>query len=289
MKNNIMNCLCSCTMSKYTKVSGLGSGTYSDVYKGKTSNGENVALKICDISNSTTTSEDLTALLTEIIILINTNHTNIIRYRDVEFGKKTITLVMELMTMNLRQMYHKYEHRKLPLNIVKKCLRHVARGLNYLHTHMKISHCDIKPDNILYNTSTETFKIADFNSVNIPPLHNTAGCTIWYRAPESLVKDTNYSIKSDIWSLGCVLYELLTGKVLFNNDDEYIQIVSIVENIECSDCKFMEPYKHIKKTGKKLDRIKNEQAKDLLEKMLKIDPSMRISAKDVLKHPFLVQ
>lgn len=287
MKNNLWDMVHTVNMSKYIKEKYLGEGTFGMVYKGLIkSTKEQVALKIYDISDYE--KEDLLSVFAEVMILINVNHTNIIRYRDIELGENTLTIVTELMSTNLRKLCHVQGDNKLPVKHASKCIRHISRGLSYLHEKIGLPHCDLKPDNILYNNQTNVYKIIDFNSVNIPNLHTTAGCTIWYRAPESLSKSEIYTIKSDIWSLGCILYEILTGKVIFPKNSKFEMLIEIARNIQCpDDCKFMEDYIQIKPTEKRLELVKNENAQDLLRKMLVINPEKRLTAKQVLEHPFM--
>ena len=115
---------------------------------------------------------------------------------------------------NLSQLMQEHA-RGLPRRVVVFILRQVLTGLVHLHEH-NVIHRDLKPANILMSKDRRTFKIADFGistevieqaSVNKKSLAGTP----WYMAPEAIWRG-EYSLKVDIWSLGCYCYELVVGK-----------------------------------------------------------------------------
>jgi NIMA (never in mitosis gene a)-related kinase len=150
--------------------------------------------------------------LNEIRILASLSHKNIIGYKDAFYdeGSKTLNIVMEFaddgdistkIKYNLRNDLHFRE------NIIWEYLIQILEGLNYLHE-KKIIHRDLKSANI-FLMKDNTVKIGDLNvsKINKQGMAYTQTGTPYYASPEIWL-DQPYDYKSDIWSLGCILYEL---------------------------------------------------------------------------------
>jgi len=147
-------------------------------------------------------------------------------------------------------------------------------------------------------------KIADFGLARAfcvplrPYTHEVV--TLWYRPPEILLGSTGYSTPVDIWSTGCIFAELLTKKPLFPGDCEIDQLYKIFQimgtpnEIIWPHCTSLPDFKAGTFPNWKKVPIHNalgnsnldSNALDLLEKMLVYDPSIRITAKDGLLHPY---
>ena len=105
------------------------------------------------------------------------------------------------------------------------------KGLAYLHS-LGICHRDIKPQNILIDAKRHIAKICDFGSAKCLSPHEpnvSYICSRYYRAPELILGATNYTCAVDIWSMACVVYELLTGVSLFPGNDSIGQLVEIIK------------------------------------------------------------
>lgn len=171
-------------------------------------------------------------------------------------------------------------------------------GLAYIHS-CKILHRDMKPQNVLINSKQEV-KIADFGlartySNELRP-YSQEVVTLWYRAPELLAGPTEYTSAIDMWSVGCIFFELLTQRVLFKGTSTTSQIVCIfnllgrpteqelpkIKQLKMSPTEppTMSFEAYLKEQG--LDQLET----DLLGQFLRFSPTKRISAKQALCHPY---
>jgi len=175
----------------------------------------------------------------------------------------------------------------------------VCRAIAYIHS-LGICHRDIKPQNLLLNTRTHDVKLCDFGSakVLVKGEPNVAYiCSRYYRAPELVFEATEYTTKIDVWSLGCVMAELLLGNPLFPGDsgvDQLIEIIKILGTPAKDEIKAMNP----NHTSFKFPQIKAHAwhkvfrnkapptAVDLVSKFLKYKPESRLDPFEALTHNF---
>lgn len=117
-------------------------------------------------------------------------------------------LIFEFADTNVLKMYQtvKNEGNRLPEGAIKRIVYETCSGLAYMHKH-GFFHRDMKPENLLV-TSKNVVKIADFGLAreirSLPPYTDYIS-TLWYRAPENLLRSTNYTSAIDIFSLGCIM------------------------------------------------------------------------------------
>lgn len=282
-------------MDKYQKLQRIGEGTYGVVYKAKhREHGTILALKRIRLE-----SEDegvpCTAIR-EISLLKELNHPNIVRLYDVIHTERKLTLVFEFLDQDLKK-YIDSCNGKMEIHNIKSFLYQLLKGVMYCHQHL-ILHRDLKPQNLLINDEGE-LKLADFGlarAFGIPVRSYTHEVvTLWYRAPEVLMESTRYSTPLDIWSCGCIFTEMATGRPLFPGSGDQDQLVrifkimgtptpaiwpSIVETPAYK--RGFEMQNHPPQSLAAVVPTMDPQAIDLLEKMLKYEPSQRISAKDAL-------
>ncbi len=175
----------------------------------------------------------------------------------------------------------------------------VSRALAYIHS-CGICHRDIKPQNLLLNTKSHDVKLCDFGSAKILIRVEPNGayiCSRYYRAPELVFEATEYTCAIDIWSLGCVMAELLLGKPLFPGDsgvDQLIEIIKILGTPTKEQIQAMNPnhqsfkFPQIKPhPWAKVFRNKAPpDAIDLVSKFLHYEPHLRLDPFEALAHPF---
>jgi len=251
----------------------LGSGTFAVVkmcVDKKT--GEKWAIKILD---KTAKEANLEMMQREVEIMEKVEHKNVIYMREMYDTPTKMYLIMELVTGG--ELFDRIVNRgtyseKDASNVV----RQIVSAIEYLHT-LGIVHRDLKPENLLYaNESHDSdIKIADFGLSRILPddaLLKTACGTPGYVAPEVL-RGKGYGKEVDMWSVGVILYILLCGFPPFYDDN--VQV--LFEQILSGHFDFPPTYW----AGV------SESAKDLIRKLLNVDPKKRLTATQALDHPWL--
>ena len=295
-------------LRKYEMISRLGRGAYGIVWKSiQKSSGRIVALKkIFDAFHNAT---DAQRTYREIMFLESLQHENIIKLLTVHRAEndRDIYLVFEHMETDLHAVIRagilQEIHKKYTLYQSLKCLK-------YMHS-AGLVHRDMKPSNLLLNSECHV-KVCDFGlarSINektdYNPILTDYVATRWYRAPEILLGSTKYDQGVDMWSIGCILGELLGGQPLFpgtstmNQLDRIIEVIgfptkSEIESINSPFAKTMlesviPPNKNNKKTIKDIFSNAEPEAIDLLQRLLVFDPKKRLNAKSALAHPYLAQ
>lgn len=171
-------------------------------------NGETVAIKKL-LRKFLSWDECIT--LREVKSLQALNHQNIIKLKEVIRDKNELFLVFEFADRNVLKVYEqvKQEGSKLPESTIKRLVYETASGLAFMHK-KGFFHRDMKPENLLLN-SKSVLKIADFGlarEVRSMPPYTDYVSTLWYRAPELLLRSTNYNSAVDIFALGCVMVRL---------------------------------------------------------------------------------
>ena len=153
--------------------------------------------------------------------------------------------------------------------------KQVLQAIAYCHQ-MNIAHRDLKPENVLIDVKNRgQIKVIDFGTShhydpNSKVMHQMYG-TPYYIAPEVL--SGTYTEKCDLWSIGVMLYIMLSGRPPFNGNSEDV----IIKKVKVGSWDFR---------GTIWDTI-SEQAKDLISCLLKKDPEQRLSAVDALQHPWI--
>ncbi|XP_051122431.1 cyclin-dependent kinase G-2 isoform X2 [Andrographis paniculata] len=217
------------SVDEFERLNKIDEGTYGVVYRAKDKKtGEIVALKKVKMEKERE-GFPLTSLR-EINILLSLHHPSIVDVKEVVVGSNldSIFMVMEYMEHDLKGLM---ETMKQPFSQSEvKCLMlQLLGGIKYLHDNW-VLHRDLKTSNLLLNNCGE-LKICDFGlarqygSPLKPYTHMVV--TLWYRAPELLLGAKQYSTAIDMWSLGCIMAELLSKEPLFNGKTEVDQLDKI--------------------------------------------------------------
>ena len=284
-------------LEKYAKVEKVGEGTYGVVYKCKVKGTNDfVALKKIRLENE---DEGIPSTsIREISILKQLRHPNIVYLIDLIHGEKKLYLVFEYMDHDLKKFLD-INNGPLTPELVKSYLFQILIAINFCHS-KRILHRDLKPQNLLIDKDG-IIKVADFGlarSFGIPIKTLTHEIlTLWYRAPEILLGQKEYSTPVDMWSIGLIFYEMAHRKPLFAGDCEIDQIFKIFQMFGTPNEKtwpgitklpeFKLTFPQFKGKGlSAFNRNIDPIGLDLLSKMIQLDPCKRISAKQALQHPY---
>jgi len=256
----------------------LGSGSFATVRKAiSKETKEVVAVKI--IKKKRLSTKELKSIEREIDIMIKLKHRNVVTLLDVFDSPKQIYLVMELCVGG--ELFDKVvEAGNYSEHLASKAIKQVCRGIKYLHAN-GIIHRDLKPENLLYydNSSEGLLKITDFGlatHLDDPnDLMRTTCGTLHYVAPEVLLGHP-YGKEVDLWSLGVILFVLLSGYLPFYADQKK-QTYKLIVTGDYGG--FDDPV---------WDGISRD-AKDLVKKLLDINPKARITLDEVMKHPWIAR
>lgn len=288
------------TADKYEKLEKLGEGTYAVVYRGydKVAN-EVVAMK--EINLDSEEGAPSTAIR-EISLMRELRHPNIVSLLDVFRNKSKLIMVFEYMDQDLKKFLSTQNLRgALEPRLVKWFMYQLLRGIAYCHEN-RVLHRDLKPQNLLINKNFEV-KVADFGlarSFGIPvSAYSNEVVTLWYRAPDVLMGSRYYSTPIDIWSAGCIMAEMYSGKPLFpgrNNENQLLKIFRLLGTPTketwpgITELPGYTPlYPTLPPTPlNEVFPLLGDVAIDLLSKMLVCDPEKRITASEALKHYYFV-
>jgi glycogen synthase kinase 3 beta len=166
-------------------------------------------------------------------------HPNIVTLRNAFYTKGDkpeeiyLNLVMDYIPETSYRLLKHYSKQKqqIPMLHIKLYIYQLLRALNYLHS-KGYSHRDIKPQNLLIDPNDHHLYLCDFGSAKklLPGVANVSYiCSRYYRAPELIFGATEYDTQIDIWSVGCVMAELLLGHPLFPGESGVDQLVEIIK------------------------------------------------------------
>ena len=297
-------------LRRYDVGAKLGKGAYGVVWRATDSKtGDVVALKkIFDAFQNPTDSQ---RTFREIVFLRQMEHENIVAlHRTMRADNdKDIYLVFEHMETDL--------HAVIRADILEEVHRQyivyqTLKALWYMHS-AQLVHRDMKPSNLLLNSEC-LVKVADFGLARSllddggvdegGPSDNVLTdyvATRWYRAPEILLGSSRYGLPVDMWSLGCILGEMLGGKPIFPGTSTLDQIEKVCETLgrptDGEVAAMQSPF-----AATMLDSIvcppppgkgwaarfpdASDAARDLLAQLMRFEPDARVGARDALGHPY---
>jgi serine/threonine protein kinase len=312
-----------------------GKGTYGTVYTAKSSKKDETEIAVK--RNIIDSGISFSGSIREMDLLNRLRgHPYIVKLISVSFGNPFITPGSPIPKKKNYQYREDYLHfvfekcektlhhliyeKTLHVSYLKLAMVQILLAVEFMHARGVI-HRDLKPANILWFVENErgSVKLCDFGLSKIKSFQEPSSphvVTCWYRAPEICYRDENYSFASDIWSVGCVFYEMISRTALFiglKDDDDKI-LAKMISSFPSSS--FNESYikKIVKERKLKIFNRKNpknwkelinlsqesiddfnkypgdeasyENFLDFLDKLLKINPKERISATKALEHPF---
>ncbi|XP_059647115.1 serine/threonine-protein kinase ATG1c-like isoform X2 [Cornus florida] len=255
----------------------IGCGSFSVVWHARHKvHGTEVAIK--EIATGRLNNKLQESLMSEIVILKKINHNNIIHLHDIIEEPEKIHLVLEYCRGGDLYMYIQQHQGGVPEATAKHFMRQLAAGLQILRENNLI-HRDLKPQNLLLSSNDDksVLKIADFGfarSLQPRGLAETLCGSPLYMAPEIMLLQ-KYDAKADLWSVGAILFQLVTGKTPFTGNDPKQLLQNIVKS---SELHFPPDKKNLS-----LDCI------DLCQKLLRRNPVERLTFEEFFNHPFLSQ
>lgn len=223
-------------MDDYDDILLIGEGTYGKVYKAKDKT-QNLQYAIKKVEIDKDHGFPFTTIR-EIRMLKKLKHPNIVNLANVFIKKDDMYIVMEYLPFDLSALLQSKfiftdEH-------IKSLSYQLINAVKFIHS-FDLIHRDIKSSNILIDKNG-TLKLADFGltrkignqiiDYNSGELYNCMTnrvCTLWYRAPELLLGSTDYGLKVDSWSIGCVILEMKMRKIAFKGQDEIDQVNVVFE------------------------------------------------------------
>lgn len=284
----------------------IGAGSYGIVIRARDQHdgGNRVAIKRV---NKEIFDEVILAkrILREIKLLAHFNDDNIIGLKNILTPEdpqnfQHFYIVMDIMETDLKQVLRSGQ--ELTEGHIQFFIYQALRALHIIHS-AGVIHRDITPANILVNTNCD-LRICDFGLAkeeNDQGEYMTDYVTMrWYRAPELVMEDKNYSVQIDVWGIGCILGELLGSRPLFQGKDRVHQLDKIVEilgtpseeDINAVGSSTAQKYLKRKRIVPPVDwkaryPKASPEALDLLSKMLVFNPNKRITVLEAMRHPFL--
>jgi len=305
----------------------VGQGTYSDVYKARhMESGEWVAMKKCKLMSQLSEGWPIT-LLREVAIMKALRHPNVCRLRDVVANPQEqhiLYIVLDWADHDLMGVLNKLKRGGvagsrvfLSPYAVKLYLRQVLEAVKYMHE-SRVVNRDVKGANVLLTHDGRAW-VTDFGLARYWP--QRAGgdrhenpltpkvVTLWYRAPELLMGNRQYGYPVDLWGVGCVLGEMLTGEPFLQGDNELHQLSLIFKLLGCPTEKswpglrklpFFDVLESVVekayppqlrehgglRTVPQRFAHAADAVLDLLARLLTLDPSQRISAAQALEHEY---
>ncbi|KAI8840372.1 kinase-like domain-containing protein, partial [Chytriomyces cf. hyalinus JEL632] len=292
-------------MDKFKVLKQLGDGAFGCVHMAQNSStGEIVAIK--KMKQKFSTWEQCTQLRELKSLAKLNNHSNIVKLKEVIRDQATeeLNFVFEYMESNMHQKIKDREGKPFPEEDVKAFTFQILSGLVHMHKH-GFFHRDLKPENLLCMGSV--VKIADFGLAretrSLPPYTEYVS-TRWYRAPEVLLKNHNYSSPIDIWAVGTIMAELYLLYPLFPGTSEVDQLSKICAVLGSPACDSNLGLAHA--MGFKFPNMApiplsdiivprgvvgnvvavSQEALQLIADMLLFDPNRRLTAHEALQNPW---
>ena len=241
----------------------------------------------------------------EISLMKELKHENIVALYDVIHTENKLMLVFEYMDRDLKKYMDGFTGNSggprgaLDTATIKSFMWQLLRGIAFCHEN-RVLHRDLKPQNLLINSQGQ-LKLGDFGlarAFGIPVnTFSNEVVTLWYRAPDVLLGSRTYNTSIDIWSAGCIMAEMFTGRPLFpgtTNEDQLLKIFRLMGTPSERSWPGISSFPEYKQTwpvyatqelGAILPQV-DSLGLQLLGQLLQLRPEMRCSAQQALAHPW---
>ena len=304
-------------LERYDVVGHLGEGTYGTVAKVRDKvDGTILALKrMAPVEEADGIAA---ATIREVMLLKRCSHPNIVGLRHIHMKIPEVAIALEYCEYDLKKYMKLFPDKLIPMVEVKQFMHHFCCGLAYLHQVHHVVHRDLKLQNLLISDGPggKVLKVADFGLARIDgfPIkkYSHDAVTLWYRAPDIILGNVLYGFTADMWSAGVLFAQMITGDLLFHGRDDATQLHAIFSFLghPTPEKNFPSMYKY-RKSDVLLQNIifdepplPNEhllrqerlfrstrfaddpRARDLLLRLLRYEPSERMSAFEALQHPY---
>ena len=282
----------------------IGTGAFGEVFLATMKNtGEKVAIK--------TVFQDRKYKNRELSIMKELHHPNIVELKNYYYTQNEnendeniyLNCIMDYVPKTLSDMIASNRARgtKFHSLLLKSYSYQLLKSIGYLHS-LNICHRDIKPENVLIDPKDHTLKICDFgcakhlnkNETNISYI-----CSRYYRPPELVLGATIYTTQVDVWSVGCIIGEMVLNKPIFpgkSAKDQLFEIIKVLGSPKKDEIlKMNNEFKGViklpnmvKKPWKDVfkDKIVDENFIDLVDKLIVYDPEKRLTPYKALCHPY---
>lgn len=258
---------------EYTIKHKLGSGSFATV-KRAVRKSDKAVFAVKEIKKTNLNEEELSAVHDEVTIMMEISHPNCVKLYEMYETQKKVYMVLELLTGG--ELFDRIVAKgSFSEKEAAEVIKTVVTAIKYLHG-IKIVHRDLKPENLLFSTPANDaqIKITDFGLAKAKAASDmqTACGTPGYVAPEVL-KNEMYGPAVDMWSIGVILYILLCGFPPFYHE----HTKQLYKQIKKGEYSFVKPY---------WENI-SDDAKDLVNILLTVDPAKRATPDDVLAHRWI--
>ncbi|CAO3628449.1 unnamed protein product [Mucor fragilis] len=256
----------------YDFIEQIGDGSFGTVHKAQNKISHKVvAVKV--MKKKYSTIDDCQGQFEPKLLDLIPPHINIVQLYDSFLSPTTsdLSFIMEYMDGgNLYQLMRERRHHSLPFNHceLRNILHQILSAVSHIHSH-QVFHRDMKPENLLldYSIGRPIIKLADFGlarELKSKPPYTEYVSTRWYRAPEVLLRSTEYSAPVDLWAIGAIFAELITLEPLFPGESEIDQIYRICEILGSPGNKIVGQKSKVVRQEKRLSPgFARKKAKDL--------------------------
>ena len=256
-------------IGKYRIMQKLGTGAFAQVYKAEnTETKEIFAIKVFPKTNLER-DDDVERFQREIDTMAILKHENVVSMHDFFTDRDNFFLVIDFC-QNGDLMDYISKNKKIVEPTAALIFEQIVSGIAYCHS-FGVAHRDLKPENVLFEKFPHV-KVCDFGLcgyINSTKLMSTFCGSPCYSAPECLYHHEYDGQKSDIWSLGVILFLMVTGTHPWNVHNINLMMKDIVS------CNY------------KVPNDVSRECKDLIEKILVYEPTQRLPLDQILKHPWL--